>query len=74
MIGSSPELGPIMAGNLSLKRSKVGKRFLHLAICVILQVCFLFRRVSVRVLGKDISLAKNLNMNGEFIDVVGNTV
>ena len=35
---------------------------------------FVFPRVSARVMGNDNSLVKNLNMSGELIDVVGNTV
>ena len=59
MIGSSPELGPIMAGTYLLKRRKVDKRFLHLTIRVILQVCLFFSEgIDEDTGGKGVSLDK----------------
>ena len=75
MIGSSPELGPIMAGTHLLKRREVKYRFCTDHLSHFAGFFVFFPRVSVRILGgKEVILVKNLNMNGEFIDVVENTV
>ena len=79
MIGSSPDLGPILAGISLLKWRKVKYRFLNTGFCPwpfesFCRVCLFFPESIDEGTGKGRSYVKNLNMNGEFIDVVGNMV
>ena len=74
MIGSSPELGPILAGIGLLKGGKLNIGFCTWPFESFCRVCLFFLESINEGIGKGRSYVKNLNMNGEFIDVVGNMV